>query len=379
MLTKNDARYIIKRIILALSLAFIFFFLDKCNVLAASLTPTSSTISIRDTTLYCTSYNAFGTCTFDSSGEWKTHVNVGGTANHNSNYNPAALTEVVNRINNNNGNGFIAGNTYTFVTTIETSTDTAGLLLSYFKVWNVTGGNATNSMSSANIASFSYTARINSSNSKQVILTTSVTPAVNSKWIAIYYRDKSRDKNSSRNYMMFVKNTNIKYVSLTISYSESGNSYIEQNTQEIINQTNEMITQTNEIISTIIESSDKQYQYMTDDSDASIDVSGMSGITGIFPAGPLDSLLSLPLTLINILIDSSSGSCSPFTFTFVFNETFTLPCFDSFWSQVPQSLLLFLSDVPAVYIFIKWAKSIYKRVERATSFESSVDDEWGGV
>ena len=379
MLTKNDARYIIKRIILALALAFIFFFLDKCNVLAATLTPTSSTISIRDTTLYCTSYNAYGTCTFDSAGEWKTHVNPGGTASYNSNYNPAALTEVVNRINNNNGNGFVAGNTYTFVTTIETSTDMAGLLLSYFKVWNVTGGNATNSMSSSNIASFSYTARINSSNSKQVILTTSVTPAVNSKWIAIYYRDRARDKNSSRNYMMFVKNTSIKYVSLTVSYSESGNSYIEQNTQEIINQTNEMITQTNEIISTIINSSDKQYQYMTDDSDPSIDVSGMSGITGILPAGPLDSLLSLPLTLINILIDSSSGACSPFTFTFVFNETFTLPCFDTFWNQVPSSLMLFLSDVPAVYIFIMWAKSIYKRVEKATSFKSSIDDAWGGV
>ena len=110
-----------------------------------------------------------------------------------------------------------------------------------------------------------------------------------------------------------------------------------------------------------------------------VDVSQMSGVQGILPAGPVDSLLSLPLTLINLLISGTSGSCTPFTFTFVFDETFTLPCFDTFWNQVPSSMMIFLSDLPAVYIFIKWAKSIYSRVERAVSFESSVDDEWGGV
>lgn len=110
-----------------------------------------------------------------------------------------------------------------------------------------------------------------------------------------------------------------------------------------------------------------------------INVNQMENITGLLPAGPLDSLLALPLNLINILVAGTSGTCTPFTFTFVFNQEMSLPCFDTFWSQVPSSLMLFLSDVPAVYIFIRWAKSIYKRVERAVSFESSVDDEWGGV
>lgn len=110
-----------------------------------------------------------------------------------------------------------------------------------------------------------------------------------------------------------------------------------------------------------------------------INVNQMENITGLLPAGPLDSLLALPLNLINILVAGTSGTCTPFTFTFVFNQEMSLPCFDTFWNQVPSSLLLFLSDLPAVYIFIQWSKSIYKRVERAVSFESSVDDEWGGV
>lgn len=118
---------------------------------------------------------------------------------------------------------------------------------------------------------------------------------------------------------------------------------------------------------------------ISDNSDPTIDVSGMSGVTGLLPAGPLDSLLALPANLLTILVNSTSGSCQPFTFTFVFDSEWQLPCFDTFWNQVPAPLLLFMSDLPAVYIFIKWAKSIYKRVERAVSFESSVEDEWGGV
>lgn len=118
---------------------------------------------------------------------------------------------------------------------------------------------------------------------------------------------------------------------------------------------------------------------VSDNSDPNIDVSGMSGVQGLLPAGPLDSLLSLPVNLLNILVNATSGTCEPFTFTFVFDTQWELPCFDTFWNQVPSALLLFMSDLPAVYIFIKWAKSIYKRVERAVSFESSVEDEWGGV
>ena len=137
--------------------------------------------------------------------------------------------------------------------------------------------------------------------------------------------------------------------------------------------------QTNQKLDEINSSIQSQTQDQQDNSDANVDVSNMGGINGLLPAGPVDSLLSLPLTLINLLISGTSGSCSPFTFTFVFGEQFTLPCFDTFWNQVPSSLLIFISDLPAVYIFIQWSKSIYKRVERAVSFESSVDDEWGGV
>lgn len=160
------------------------------------------------------------------------------------------------------------------------------------------------------------------------------------------------------------------YVTLNsyVSLYNSNNSTAAKNSEEIKNSTKETEKNTKET-----------KDFITDDSDPNVDVSDMGGINGLLPAGPLDSLLALPINLITILQNSTSGTCTPFTFNFVFDSQWSLPCFDEFWNEVPTALLLFISDLPAVYIFIKWAKSIYTRVERAVSFESSVNDEWGGV
>lgn len=361
---KNDVRYIVKRIILALALAFIFFFLKSNNVLAASITPNSAVAVPRYAQLK--NSDNYGVAQyFDSWGTWSSAINVGQTAAYNTDFNPAELTQIGFRAGYNSK--FQAGNTYTFVVKVELNNSSyIDLIGDNFEVWACTAGDVTNSLSPDNISSYSFTFRKDSSSSTSFVLTVTATVQKNSTYVAFYYRDKRINKVYPSAY--WLKNTSVKLSTFTISFSESSNSYIEQ--CKIAIQT--LTTQ-------IFHSSNREYEYLTDDSDADIDVSGMSGITGILPAGPVDSLLSLPLTLINILIDSSSGSCTPFTFTFVFDEQFSLPCFDSFWSQVPAQLLLFISDVPAVYLFVLWAKSVYKRVEKAMTFETSIDDEWGGV
>lgn len=158
------------------------------------------------------------------------------------------------------------------------------------------------------------------------------------------------------------------YVNMNLTNSMTYYKSVGQHTANLLET---MTQQQQELINDQKDNSDMQV--------SDINVNQMENITGLLPAGPLDSLLALPLNLINILVSGTSGTCTPFTFTFVFDQEMSLPCFDTFWNQVPSSLLLFLSDLPAVYIFIQWSKSIYKRVERAVSFESSVDDEWGGV
>lgn len=370
---KTDIRIIIRRVIIAVIVAMILCFLRDIKVLAASITPTSSVFDVRYTTLYCDRYDSLGNCIYDSWGNWNGQQNIGTAITA-----PSGVSDAWNTI------GFtyqfntslVSGNTYTVINKVQLGPTSSvfvdrswNIINRYFQVWSVVAGTTSANRSPDNVSSFSYQLRRDQNNNNIFYITTSFTLQKNSNYISFYLRDESYGK--WRSYLDYLQEVNVYYVSTSWTYSESSNSYIQQNTQEIINQTKEIIK--------IFNLNTEELDYLKDDTDASVDVSGMSGITGLLPPGPLDSLLSIPITILNIFIDSTAGTCTPFSFNFVFNQQFELPCFDMIWEEVPTALMLFLSDLPAVLLFIKWAKSVYKRVERAVSFESTVDDEWGGV
>ena len=130
------------------------------------------------------------------------------------------------------------------------------------------------------------------------------------------------------------------------------------------------------------EENKKINNYLTDDSDATFDSSKLDTVTGLFPEGPVDSLLTIPFKFLSVIVSSLSGSCIPFTCNFVYDTTLTLPCFDAvLWnsSNVDSNLLNYLSLIPSAFILILYFKHLYKKVERATSMETTTDDEWGCV
>lgn len=364
---KNDIRYIIKRVLVAVLIAFILFFLKTNKILAATCPTTTNTFDARYSDIESDVYYY----SFGSLGSYVGTATMGNAITQPSTSNPYGngLTELSLKLYT--ANGFTAGNTYNVVVRVNTSSsDVAKYYKKYATARTARGGTTTSNLSESSIAAFSLDKiEIDESNDKVFYIYYSFVPQSTVNYVWFYAQlIKINYHYTSTNYM---NNGNVVVRFSGCSYSEGSNSYIQQNTIEIIKQTKEIIK--------LFDLSQEELDYLQDDTDAAVDVSGMTGITGLLPPGPLDSLLSIPITILNIFIDSTSGTCSPFTFTFVFNEEFTLPCFDVFWNQVPTSLMLFMSDLPAVILFIMWAKSIYKRVERATSFESSVDDEWGGV
>lgn len=369
---KNDIRYIIKRVLVAVLIAFILFFLKANKILAATCPSTTNTYDAR----YSSDYTASASSTNVSFTGWGSFVgttNMGTAITRPSGVNSLGFPKVLTMLSIKyyTSNGFVAGNTYNFVLRVNTSSEyVAKYYKQYASIAYARGGDSTSSLTDSNIQTYTLDRiKIDDDNSKVFYVYISITPNTNVKYMWIYLAmiDISHVYSTTSQ----IDNGNVVVRNDSCSMSEGSNSYIQQQTSKIIEQTREIIK--------IFNINKDEYDYLTDDTDAAVDVSGMTGITGLLPPGPLDSLLSIPITILNIFIDSTSGTCSPFTFTFVFNEEFTLPCFDVFWNQVPTSLMLFMSDLPAVILFIMWAKSIYKRVERATTFESSVDDEWGGV
>lgn len=122
--------------------------------------------------------------------------------------------------------------------------------------------------------------------------------------------------------------------------------------------------------------------YLQDDTPAStedIDMDSLGTVSGLLPAGPVDSLLNIPFTFLSVLTSSMSGTCVPITGTFVFDSTLSIPCFDSFYDEVPDYLMNFINLIPAGFILILYFKHLYKKVDRAVSLQSTADDEWGVI
>lgn len=120
--------------------------------------------------------------------------------------------------------------------------------------------------------------------------------------------------------------------------------------------------------------------YITDDTPPTADLDQLGNVTGLLPAGPVDSLLNIPFIFLSVLTTSFGGVCVPITGDFVFNSDLTLPCFSElFYDEVPETLLNFLSLIPSAFILISYFKHLYKKVDRAVSMETTSDDEWGVI
>lgn len=155
---------------------------------------------------------------------------------------------------------------------------------------------------------------------------------------------------------------------------------IDQN-QIIIDQnkeTNEKLDKTNDNLNDLKEQEKETYDYLTDESQPSSDISSLGNVQGLLPPGPVDSLLNIPFKFLSVVNSSFGGVCKPLEGPFVYDSTLTLPCFSEvFYDEVPPLLLNFLSLIPASWILISYFKHLYKKVNRAVSMETNADDEWG--
>lgn len=139
------------------------------------------------------------------------------------------------------------------------------------------------------------------------------------------------------------------------------------------NQTNSKLDETNKNLK---ETND----FLKDDTEPDVDVSSLATVSGMLPAGPVDSLLNIPFKFLSVISSSISGTCVPVQTSWVFDSNLTLPCFsEQFYNDVPTVLMNFLSLIPSAFILITYFKYLYKKVDRAVSMNSTADDEWGVI
>lgn len=110
---------------------------------------------------------------------------------------------------------------------------------------------------------------------------------------------------------------------------------------------------------------------------------GLNNSAGWLPAGPLDSILNLPLSFLNNLSTNLSKTCQPVTLPLPFvDKTLDLPCLNSIYSQIEglDSWITGISIIASVFILFTYLINLYKWVDDTLTFrENNYIDNWGGM
>lgn len=118
-------------------------------------------------------------------------------------------------------------------------------------------------------------------------------------------------------------------------------------------------------------------------SEASPKLEGLNNSSGWLPAGPLDSILNLPLSFLNNLSKNLSKTCQPVILPLPFvDKTLDLPCLSSIYSQIEglDTWINGISIVASVFILFTYLINLYRFVDDTLTFrENNFIDNWGGL
>ncbi len=111
------------------------------------------------------------------------------------------------------------------------------------------------------------------------------------------------------------------------------------------------------------------------------DTSEFGNVAGWLPAGPVDSIITLPLNVLNSISNALNGKCSTINLPLPFiDSTLPLTCGTEFYSQV-SGLSLFLNTLFTVLggvTLYKYFVYLYNWVDKIVSLKEN-DEKWGAV
>lgn len=112
------------------------------------------------------------------------------------------------------------------------------------------------------------------------------------------------------------------------------------------------------------------------------DLNGLVNSAGWLPPGPVDSILNLPLTMFNSLVNNLGNQCTPLTVPIPYvNSNITLPCLNSIYAQI-NGLSIWIDSIAYIasaFILYSYFMKLYKWVDNTLTFRENNLDDWGGV
>lgn len=164
---------------------------------------------------------------------------------------------------------------------------------------------------------------------------------------------------------------------------------LDYSSETLINQNSQIINQNNTIINNGNSTNNKLddlNKNLTDES--SPNLNGLENSAGWLKPGPVDSIINLPLTLLNNLQTNLGNTCNPTTVTLPYvDKDITLPCISSIYKQIEGLDTWFqgVGVIASAVILYKYFMYLYKRVDdiltlRENTMEGYFEDSlWGGM
>lgn len=230
---------------------------------------------------------------------------------------------------------------------------------------------------------------------KCIQYTSVIVPSEKSNWLGIHITNSS-SSNGTRIYFMgyyaeslgvmgeyvaddvasqvgtIVKNSGL----ATATSVDEVNESIETMKEEITSaqqETNNKLDQTNEALGDINDS--------LTNSDAPDGMDSLGSASGWLPPGPVDSLLTLPLSMLNNISTSLGSTCKPINLPIPFvNQNLTMPCLNTIYSQI-SGLGVFLNSIGTIaagFMLYYYFKKLYAYIDNLLSLKNNGEG-WGDV
>lgn len=122
------------------------------------------------------------------------------------------------------------------------------------------------------------------------------------------------------------------------------------------------------------------FNWLTNKDEA--DVSSAGDVAGWLPAGPIDSIINLPLTMLNNINSSLNKTCSPLEVNLPYvNKTVEIPCLNTIFNQITglTNFWTWVGLISSVLILYRYLIELYKYYDRLTTLQANFISDWGGV
>lgn len=151
-------------------------------------------------------------------------------------------------------------------------------------------------------------------------------------------------------------------------------------TNQELNNVNEKLNEQNETSKGILGKIKDLFNWLTNKDDA--DISGAGNVAGWLPAGPVDSLITLPLTFLTNVNTSLSKTCAPLDVNLPYvNKNIQIPCLNTIFNQITgvNSFWTWVGTISSVVILFKYLVALYDYFDRLTTLQANFISDWGGI